>query len=379
MKQKAENSQLTRIRPWIGGLILISAIAIGCSTTRTNHTPTPDKSTTPIPSTDSPITPTPGLDFSTTRLSDNGWFRVSYASSENIVPVNQMHQWTLHVETEDGELVENATIMVDGDLPEHGHGLPTRPQVTEYLGNGDYLVEGLKFQMGGWWVMDFTITANSHTDAVHFNMKLNQDVVMRAKDIFSGWFVLFGIALLISACSTLGQAAWSDDELAKLRSLWIGSLQPLPIDPSNQYADNPRAAAFGQKLFFDTRFSSNGKVACATCHMPDKLFQDGTSLAHGVGTTNRRTMTLIGTAYSPWFFWDGRKDSQWAQALGPMESPVEHGSNRTYYAHIIDQYYRAEYEAIFGVMPQVSHLPVLTGSIQSPDVSAAWEAMSPED
>ena len=161
--------------------------------------------------------------------------------------------------------------------------------------------------------------------------------------------------------------------------MWIGSLQPLPPDPSNKYADNPEAAALGHKLFFDTRFSANGKVACATCHLADKAFQDGTPLAHGVGTTNRRTMTLIGTAYSPWFFWDGRKDSQWAQMLGPMESPVEHGSNRTYYAHLIDQYYRAEYEAIFGVMPDLSHLSVITGSVQDPEVIAAWEAMSPED
>ena len=90
-------------------------------------------------------------------------------------------------------------------------------------------------------------------------------------------------------------------------------------------------------------------------------------------------MTLIGTSYSPWFFWDGRKDSQWAQALGPMESPVEHGSNRTYYAPVIDQNYRAEYEALFGEMPEVSHLPVLAGSVQSLEVTAAWEAMSAED
>ena len=113
------------------------------------------------------------LDYSNTRVSENGLFRVSYVSSQDIVPVNQMHQWILHVETADGQPVENATIAVDGDMPEHGHGLPTRPQVTKYLGKGDYLVEGMKFQMGGWWVMDFTITANSHTDAVHFNMKLN--------------------------------------------------------------------------------------------------------------------------------------------------------------------------------------------------------------
>jgi cytochrome c peroxidase len=202
---------------------------------------------------------------------------------------------------------------------------------------------------------------------------------MKTKRFLPILLVFTGLALIIAACASLFQTRWSEDELATLRGLWIGSLPPVPFDPSNKYADDPRAAAFGQKLFFDTRFSSNSEVACATCHLPDQLFQDGIPLSHGVGRTDRRAMTLIGTAYSPWFFWDGRKDSQWAQALGPMESPVEHGSNRTYYAHIIDQYYRAEYESIFGAMPEVSHLPVVMGSVQSPDVAAAWEAMSPED
>lgn len=202
---------------------------------------------------------------------------------------------------------------------------------------------------------------------------------MKTKRFLPILLVFTGLALIIAACASLFQTRWSEDELATLRGLWIGSLPPVPVDPSNKYADDQRAAAFGQKLFFDTRFSSNSEVACATCHLPDQLFQDGIPLSHGVGRTDRRAMTLIGTAYSPWFFWDGRKDSQWAQALGPMESPVEHGSNRTYYAHIIDQYYRAEYESIFGAMPEVSHLPVVMGSVQSPDVAAAWEAMSPED
>jgi hypothetical protein len=112
------------------------------------------------------------LDTSTTQRTENGVFNVSYTASTDTVPVNQMHEWTLHVETADGEPVEDATIRVDGDMPQHGHGLPTRPQVTKYLGNGDYLVEGMKFQMAGWWVMDFTITANGQTDAVRFNMQL---------------------------------------------------------------------------------------------------------------------------------------------------------------------------------------------------------------
>lgn len=202
---------------------------------------------------------------------------------------------------------------------------------------------------------------------------------MKTKGHLAPLLILMGLALLLPACSSFGQTRWSDEELATLKSLWIGSLPPLPPDPSNQYADNPEAAAFGHKLFFDTRFSSNGKVACATCHLPDKLFQDGTPLAHGVGTTSRRTMTIIGTAYSPWLFWDGRKDSQWAQALGPLENPVEHGGNRTLYAHLISEFYSDEYVALFGPLPDLSHLPRNAGPVTDPEVAANWDAMSPED
>ena len=116
----------------------------------------------------------PDLDYSTTRTSDEGLYQVSYTPATGTVPVNQMHQWTLHVETQEGQPVEGAEILVDGDMPQHGHGLPTQPRVTKEIGNGDYLVEGMKFQMGGWWVMDFTISANGQQDIVHFNMLLQQ-------------------------------------------------------------------------------------------------------------------------------------------------------------------------------------------------------------
>ncbi|HJR79408.1 MAG TPA: cytochrome c peroxidase [Anaerolineales bacterium] len=202
---------------------------------------------------------------------------------------------------------------------------------------------------------------------------------MTANRYLSTLFILIGAAFLISTCSSLGQSRWSEAELSALRSLWIGSLPPLPADTSNKYADDSRAAALGQKLFFDTRFSSNGVVACATCHLPGEFFQDGTPLAHGVGTTDRRTMSIIGTAYSPWYFWDGRKDSQWAQALGPMESPVEHGGNRTLYAHLIAEYYEEQYTALFGPLPDLSHLPRNAGPVEDSQAAANWEAMSAED
>jgi hypothetical protein len=113
-----------------------------------------------------------GLDYSTTRLSAAGLYRASFTASEAEIPVNRLHTWTLHVETPDGQPIHNAAIVVDGDMPQHGHGLPTRPRVTQALGNGDYLVEGMKFQMGGWWVIDFDITTGGQTDRVSFNLML---------------------------------------------------------------------------------------------------------------------------------------------------------------------------------------------------------------
>lgn len=112
------------------------------------------------------------LDYATTRSTAEGLYTVSYRPDLGSVPVNQIQIWTLHVETPAGEPVTDATISVDGDMPQHGHGLPTRPQVTQHLGNGDYRVEGLKFHMPGWWVMDFVITAGGQTDQVRFNMLL---------------------------------------------------------------------------------------------------------------------------------------------------------------------------------------------------------------
>ena len=165
-------------------------------------------------------------------------------------------------------------------------------------------------------------------------------------------------ALMVIAAIATGAGhrvdEWSAAEIEDLQSLTLGALDALPADPTNRFADDPAAAEFGRKLFFDTRLSANGKVACATCHKPDLEFQDGTALAQGVGTTSRRTMPIAGMAYAPFLFWDGRKDSLWSQALGPLESPVEHGGNRTQYAQLIVAHYRDEYRTVFGNLPTVS-------------------------
>jgi len=175
---------------------------------------------------------------------------------------------------------------------------------------------------------------------------------------------------------------WSPDEIAAIRSLWIGNLPRLAPDPSNAVADNPRAAAFGHRLFFDTRLSANGKVACATCHQPARYFTDGLATSLGMAATPRNAMTLVGTAYSPWFFWDGRKDSQWAQALAPLESRAEHGLSRRKLATIIGRYYRDEYQNLFGALPALAdskRFPPHADALGNRKQRAAWQRMAEAD
>jgi hypothetical protein len=113
------------------------------------------------------------LDRSTTRPSEQGRYQVSYTPRDGPITLNTLHSWTLRVTTPSGEPVSDAHITVDGGMPQHGHGLPTQPQVSGQLGDGAYLVEGLKFQMPGWWVVDITVEAGGTRDTVRFNLLLS--------------------------------------------------------------------------------------------------------------------------------------------------------------------------------------------------------------
>ncbi|SMB84316.1 cytochrome c peroxidase [Deinococcus hopiensis KR-140] len=186
-------------------------------------------------------------------------------------------------------------------------------------------------------------------------------------------FVALGGSAVWSAASG---PRWTGDERRILQGLSIDRLPPLPPDPSNRVADNSRAVKLGQALFFDSRLSANGKVSCASCHQPVRGFSDALPLGRGVGQTGRRTMTVVGVAYAPFLFWDGRKDSLWAQALGPLESAVEHGGDRTMYARLIARYHRARYEALFGPLPDLTGLPQHAGPVQNLQARASWNGLT---
>ena len=112
------------------------------------------------------------LDYSRTRTSEGGRYRATIHPQGDSIPQGRLHRWTVHLETASGAPVDSATMVVDGGMPQHGHGLPTKPRVTRELGNGDHLVEGMKFNMGGWWVVKLTIDGAKGSDVVTFNLKL---------------------------------------------------------------------------------------------------------------------------------------------------------------------------------------------------------------
>ena len=85
--------------------------------------------------------------------------------------------------------------------------------------------------------------------------------------------------------------------------------------------------AIGWKLFFDTRLSRNGNVACATCHDPPHGWSDGQRFSQGThgDTLARNTPGILHLGSSSLFFWDGRATSLEEQAKGPMTHPQEMG------------------------------------------------------
>lgn len=179
-------------------------------------------------------------------------------------------------------------------------------------------------------------------------------------------------------------AAWTDAEIAVLRSLALQSLPPLSPDPSNAVADEPLARQFGEALFFEARLSANKGISCATCHQPIRHFTDGLPKGQAIGTSKRNTPSVIGTAYSPWLYWDGRRDSQWSQALSPLEDPNEHAGNRIGVIRLIaeDVDHRRHYESLFGPLPDLEdteRFPNVAGAAVGPEWQTAWSAMAAGD
>lgn len=265
-----------------------------------------------------------------TSISRSGRFRATLTASIRAVPINAEHSWTLKLESLGPYPAAILELGLDGGMPGHNHGLPTTPEILPGDRPGQFQIAGLRFHMSGAWELKLVL-----------------------RDASGSWDqALFSVPVGVAASESVSASTsvWTASERALLRSLSLQSLPPPPSDPTNRVAGDPAAAALGRRLFFEPGLSANGKVSCASCHDPKMYFTDGRRVSAGIAATTRNAPTVVGAAYAPFLFWDGRSDSLWSQALGPLQSPVEMGATRSAVVDFVQSRpsYRRDYEAVFG-------------------------------
>jgi len=114
----------------------------------------------------------------------------------------------------------------------------------------------------------------------------------------------------------------------KINEALLPLFQPLPEvveNPENQITDEK--VELGRKLYFDPRFSINGKISCNSCHMLDQYGVDNepTSPGHEGKRGDRNSPSVYNAALHVAQFWDGRSPDVEDQAKGPVLNPVEMG------------------------------------------------------
>lgn len=189
--------------------------------------------------------------------------------------------------------------------------------------------------------------------------------------------VALPVALSVWAAqsATAPRDRWGGAELETLASMHIDRAGPRPADPSNAHEARVEAAELGRTLFNDTRLSRDGRVSCASCHAASGQFEDGRARGEGIATGRRRTMPVMGASHSPFVFWDGRKDSLWSQALGPLEDGAEHGGNRVRLVRVVLAHHAGAYQRAFGPLPALPPLPEDASPAGSAEERAAWDRL----
>ena len=156
------------------------------------------------------------------------------------------------------------------------------------------------------------------------------------------------VFILSSLPSKADPYLFNQEDKKFLASLSLEQLEDVNLLEYKADLLDPVAVKLGKDLFFDKRLSGNGQVSCSSCHIPENYYTDRRPLALGMGLGVRNTPSILVSKYSPWQTWDGGKDSLWSQALSPLESSSEHGTDREKVVSIIKTHYLEPYKKIFG-------------------------------
>ena len=98
-----------------------------------------------------------------------------YQLTNKSIPLNKIHSWTLTLTHRTGKPITNADIVISPDMPEHLHGMTTKPVAIETDVDGTYLMQGMNFHMPGWWKITLDISGYGSRDLVKFNVIVGED------------------------------------------------------------------------------------------------------------------------------------------------------------------------------------------------------------
>ena len=107
-----------------------------------------------------------------TEASDRGNFMVHLWPRDGAIPVRRLHEWGLRVTGRDGGPVRATYLNIDGGMPQHGHGLITQPEITAEDADGNHIIEGMKFHMGGEWTLRIEVVAGDLSDFATFRIQV---------------------------------------------------------------------------------------------------------------------------------------------------------------------------------------------------------------
>lgn len=113
------------------------------------------------------------------------------------------------------------------------------------------------------------------------------------------------------------------------------------------------AIEFGYRMFRAPRLSTNGYIACISCHQTDRAFTDAIARAQGMAPLGRNTPTLANLRLARWYGWDGASDSLWMASLRPILDVREIGADAARVAWLVrvGDGLACRYRRSFGVAP----------------------------
>ena len=165
------------------------------------------------------------------------------------------------------------------------------------------------------------------------------------------------LAWLVPAGAMAADAApaFTPDEI---RALLTHGPWPVPQapDPGNRVSGKREAVEFGERLFFDSRLSGNGKFSCGSCHIPERNWTDNRTRGAAIGEVDRNTPTLMNVRLGRRFGWDGAADTLPAQSIRPLLNARELGSRPRQVADLLrkDEQLSCRYRKAFGTAPSAT-------------------------